>query len=220
MRFRLISGLFLVAACGWADVQVCIVEPAPGAPGVPRLSMEVIGCQQTVAHPADLRTPFHTFTVQLYPLIDGPLLNTPTYDFTFPFLSVISMDDGPLVTGNGVERFVGTQPVPGLFLPYNTQMLQLDLFAPGGIIIHLDPGRPSLGTMQVQPLPGNVTQFTSFFDVFTEISVDGGQSFLPSVGAAQVSYQNAPEPAPGWLVLVAVCLMGAARLRPRRHTAG
>ncbi len=54
----------------------------------------------------------------------------------------------------------------------DVEMLQLQLTGPG-IMIRESPTRPSLGKMP------NGSTITSFFDVFVELSVDDGQSWIP-----------------------------------------
>ena len=39
---------------------------------------------------------------------------------------------------------------------------------------------------------GNQFQVASFFDVFTELSLDGGNTWTPSLGPTQLVYKNAP----------------------------
>ncbi len=213
MRFCVLCGLLILATCAWADTIVCLVPPAPSTPTVPRLSMPFTGCQQ--------RTPGkesyaggHTVSFLLHPLLDGPPLVSPTIDLLFSVMPVISIDGGAPVNGTGTEEFIGSQPTPGLYNPYNTQMVQLNLQAPGGIVIRLDPGPPSLGTLRAQPLPANVTQFSSFFDIFVDLSLDGGNTFLTPSGSTQMVYENTPEPASFFLLLLAV---GLRMAWPCRH---
>jgi hypothetical protein len=65
---------------------------------------------------------------------------------------------------------------------YNTEMLQLRLYGgtlPNGLMIRESPTLPSLGRASARPIPGG-HMVDSFFDVFTEISVDGGQTWTPA----------------------------------------
>ena len=63
-------------------------------------------------------------------------------------------------------------------------MLQLDLTLGGGTLIRESPTRQSLGQTQITDLGGGQFRIDSFFDVFTELSVDGGQTWLPSTDAS------------------------------------
>lgn len=205
MRFCVLCGLLLLAACAWADTIVCLVPPAPSTPTVPRLDMPYIGCQQRTPGKASYAGG-HTVSFLLHPLVEGPPLVSATIDLLFPVMPVISIDGGAPINGSGTEEFFGSQPTPGLYNLYNTQMVQLNLQAPGGIAIRLDPVTPSLGTLQAQPLPANVTQFSSFFDIFVDLSFDAGATFLTPASSTQMVYENTPEPASFSLLLLAVGL--------------
>ncbi len=71
---------------------------------------------------------------------------------------------------------------------YDTEMLQLDLSG-GGIMIRESPTLQSLGRVRESPTlqPTGHYQIASFFDVFTELSVDGGQSWHAASGPIPVN---------------------------------
>ncbi len=86
---------------------------------------------------------------------------------------------------------------PGL-RTFDTEMLQLNLQGlPNGAMIRESPTRASLGRFMIREsptrLPGNF-QIDSFFDVFTELSLDGGQSWIPADNAMRLQ-GVLPEPA-------------------------
>jgi hypothetical protein len=63
---------------------------------------------------------------------------------------------------------------------YDTEMLQLDLTGgtlPGGVMLRESPTRASTGRTSIRQLPGGQWMVSSFFDIFTELSVDGGVSW-------------------------------------------
>jgi hypothetical protein len=67
---------------------------------------------------------------------------------------------------------------------FDTEMLQLDIKGgnlPAGIIIREDPVLSSRGQAIFSRLVGGNYRVNSFFDVFTELSVDGGQTWTPAV---------------------------------------
>ena len=86
-------------------------------------------------------------------------------------------------------------------LLYDTEMLSLNLTGPGGLMIRESPTRASTGRTTVQPLSGGGYAIGSFFDVFTEISLDGGASWSPAQDSAPMelttdAQQVAPITAP------------------------
>jgi len=65
---------------------------------------------------------------------------------------------------------------------FDTEMLQLDLSGgalPAGMMLRESPSKASLGRMTVRLVPGGY-MISSFFDIFTEVSLDGGQNWSPS----------------------------------------
>src|SRR5207244_12557307 len=67
---------------------------------------------------------------------------------------------------------------------------------PAGVMIRESPTRASTGKTSIRQVPGG-NMIGSFFDVFPEISLDGGQSWTPaSSGAARVDMHHDPSDAP------------------------
>ncbi len=66
---------------------------------------------------------------------------------------------------------------------FNTEMLALNLAggpAPGGVMLRESPTRQSLGRTSVRNTGGdNTWKVASFFDVFVELSLDGGATWMP-----------------------------------------
>jgi hypothetical protein len=54
----------------------------------------------------------------------------------------------------------------------------------------------------------------SFFDVFTELSVDGGQTWMPSASSVRV---NLVVPEPASIALAGLALIGLAAVARRSH---
>ena len=79
-------------------------------------------------------------------------------------------------------------------------------------MIRESPTLPSLGMTTVSALGGGQYQIDSFFDVFTELSIDGGQSFIPSMGSTRV--ELVPEPS-SLVLLLCGFLVAALTLRRR-----
>lgn len=95
---------------------------------------------------------------------------------------------------------------------FNTEMLQLNLSGgtlPAGAMIRESPTQASTGATTVTPLGGGQYHFDSFFDIFVELSVDGGQTWAPGSGIAHSTVM----PAPGALTLLGLGLLGIRRRR-------
>jgi len=86
---------------------------------------------------------------------------------------------------------------------YDTEMLQLSLGGgglPAGVMIRESPTRASLGRVAIGSLPPGDPDFdllrvASFFDIFVDVSLDGGNTWSPATnGPAHVELANpAPE---------------------------
>jgi hypothetical protein len=75
--------------------------------------------------------------------------------------------------------------------------------------LHPMPGTPSM--------PGGMLAIDSFFDVFTEISLDGGQTWTPADRAIPMTLTYiTPEPATAVLVLGGALACGLVARRRRR----
>src|SRR5262249_14648585 len=73
---------------------------------------------------------------------------------------------------------------------YQTEMLQLDISGgtlPGSVLLRESPTIQSTGQTTIDPIGGGQFHIDSFFDVFTELSVDGGQTWIPSNGSDHVT---------------------------------
>ena len=78
-------------------------------------------------------------------------------------------------------------------------MLQLDLSGgslPAGVMIRESPTLPSRGGTTARALPGGTYRVDSFFDVFTEVSLDGGATWSPSDGPLRLEAAPVPPPVP------------------------
>jgi hypothetical protein len=101
----------------------------------------------------------------------------------------MSINGGPPmpVTANALMRVrVDESGQAGPTRFFDTELLQLDLVG-GPFMIRESPSRPSTGKTAITDLGGGLYHIDSFFDVFTELSLDGGQSWLPSTAADGVT---------------------------------
>jgi hypothetical protein len=79
---------------------------------------------------------------------------------------------------------------------FDTEMLQLDISGgslPPGIMIRESPTRASTGRTSVRTDLGGGYMIDSFFDIFTEVSTDGGQTWRPTTMGPGIIYLR-PEP--------------------------
>lgn len=72
-------------------------------------------------------------------------------------------------------------PITGRTGTFQTEMLSMDLTGStpfGPVMIRESPTLPSVGQTTVADLGSGQYQIDSFFDIFTELSLDGGQSWI------------------------------------------
>ena len=102
---------------------------------------------------------------------------------------------------------------------FDAEITSLDLISnqiegPGSLFVTLivreSPTYASMGQVAITDIGGGQYHIDSFFDVFTEVTVDGGQSFMAA--SAPVHIELVPEPA----TLAVLVLGGAALLRRKR----
>jgi hypothetical protein len=107
---------------------------------------------------------------------------------------------------------------PGTPYPhtYPTEMLQLDLSGgnlPPGVRLRESPTLASTGQTTISDAGGGLYHIDSFFDVFTELSLDGGQTWTPSDSAMHVVGNNTPEPSSVMLALLGALSLSGFGLR-------
>ncbi len=141
-----------------------------------------------------------------------------TFDSEF---SAIEIGGGPTSVPGGLGPITLTGPVTVLtsnrYLSttgtFDTEIVAMSLSGnvPGvGLIaIRQDQARQTLGQTSITDLGGGLYQIDSFFDVFTELSVDGGGSWIPS----DTSTHMFLVPEPTTLTLLAVVSLALIRRR-------
>jgi hypothetical protein len=127
------------------------------------------------------------------------------------------------VNGSPNQPFQAQGPVstvaygrpPGGLGTFDTEMLSMSLTSISGVMIRESPTLASTGKTSITDLGGGMYHIDSFFDVFTELSLDGGASWIPSSGGVRMYLGGVPEPASVMLVLLG--LIGAAGFAGRRR---
>jgi hypothetical protein len=140
-------------------------------------------------------------------------------NFNSSLFGFVTIGGGPLMSFEldgpvQVEAFGKTGNLTGTF---NTQILSMNMTGTVGghtVTIRQDPTTPSTGQTTIAcstpPCTSStgVFQITSFFDVFTDISIDGG-AFIPQ--STPPTHVVAVTPEPGTLMLMGLGLIIAVR---------
>ena len=114
-----------------------------------------------------------------------PATGSTTVILTCDFSAMYS-NGGPVIPINctaNVKMKADFASSQGTTKVYNTELLQLDLTGsslPPGLLLRENPLLASNGELVVTDLGGGQYRMASFFDVFTEVSTDGGNTWLPS----------------------------------------
>ena len=222
------SVLLLTAVLGFwtATVKAAIVTTSPGLPPVTTASGQPVG----YLSPQDVHAIYSGpgLAVVLSQIVHSGFTNiqvqtvgaNETENFDSALSGGVSLNGSPvlpfLLTGPvQVEAFGKAGQTTGTF---NTQMLSMDMTgAVGGhsVEVKTDPANPTTGQTTITDIGGGNFRITSFFDVFTELSIDGGPFIPQSNGPTTVTATALPEPASMavWAGLIAI---GLAACRWRR----
>jgi hypothetical protein len=144
-----------------------------------------------------IRNVRHHFFTQNYPL---PALGGSTTEYFGSQLDFeLSTDGGSTFTPATGTANVTVQVTHGHdvngYSFFDTEMTQLDLNGPG-FLLRASPTSPSTGQTTVRPVAGGY-MISSFFDIFTEVSLDGGNTWTPSQGSGHVEMRPDPQQVPG-----------------------
>jgi hypothetical protein len=141
----------------------------------------------------------HAFTAAISPPLPG---NTTSHTFGEQVNLEVSYDGGSTFTHATAPATVSVQITArlgddGTTEYYDTEMTELDISGgtlPAGVQIRESPTRASLGRTTSSAVGGGTTyQMDSFFDIYTEVSTDGGFSWLhTTVGPATVYLRPVP----------------------------
>ena len=142
--------------------------------------------------------------------------------------SLLGLSDGQVfpvsMAGNVQTNAYGKGPTDttGTF---DTEMVSMSLTGLGplsSVMIRESPTQPSTGVTSITDVGGGLYHIDSFFDVFTELSLDGGTSWLPNTapnpygppGSTRVVL-GIPEPASGVLLMLGVLVFAGFTRRSR-----
>ena len=137
------------------------------------------------------------FTQGILPPIPGA---PQTHNFSSTIELQISMDTGitwqpVVITNAGVTVQVGWNSTAGNEFIYTNNMRALSASGSGlptGVKIRQSTMSPSLGQTRIYPTPGGYW-ISSFFDVYTELSIDNGLTWAPASSPAHMALR--PDPA-------------------------
>ena len=118
--------------------------------------------------------------------------------------------------GSGHVRTIALGKTGNTIGVFDTEMLAMNLAGntpAGPFMIRESPTLPSLGRTSIADIGGGLYHIDSFFDVFTELSIDQGINWIPADHSMRI--QLIPEPGIG---LAAAAVAGVLLLaRPRRR---
>lgn len=159
--------------------------------------------------------PFVGMPVERVP-VNGGLDEIET--FSSGVFGVVRINGGPPMpmTGQGPVSVLvhGHGPAGWQTGTFDTEMLSMSLTA-GPALIRESPTLPSIGKTTITDIGGGMYHIDSFFDVFTELSIDGGASWMPDVnGPAHVTL--IPEPSTVTLLAIGLAGLGAYGWRRRK----
>lgn len=220
-RFRCNRSFWVVLAALIATHSASRADTAP-APGI----IGPAGIISTQPIPGGLPIAGSAIPLYIVPGVQGFPLPTPVaipvppplgggfrIDSFFDIFTEITLDGGPTLQGTGDITF-RTQTVvdtPGLIVM--DQMIDAFDFDFGAFRLRESPTLDSVGQTSVQPIGGGVYQIDSFFDIFTEVSIDGGASWTPATQSVRLV--SVPEAGPLSLAGLAAVGLAAARFRRR-----
>jgi hypothetical protein len=200
-----------------------VIRPASCLPPV---SSEYIGVLQRFHQGWPIGTghiefanPIHDRFSSCNPLPPDTMGATATDAFSSRLTGVLTMNGiNPMMIDApaAVSVLVTFEGLMGSVRMYNTQITQFDVSGgnlPSNIRLRQSQTEPTLGQTTVETLGNGQFRISSFFDVFTDLSLDGGQTWIPSDTAGHVVLVDVPEPSAALLLLSGAALLALRRRR-------
>jgi hypothetical protein len=139
-----------------------------------------------------------------------------TYDSMLQGTGRVNLDPPFAANTTGISRSVAHNKVGNIIGTFNTEMLSMDLAgtsAYGPYMIRESPTLASTGQTTITDIGGGLYHIDSFFDVFTELSLDGGATWIPdSAGPERLTLM----PEPGSMMML-VLFGGVLAIRRARY---
>jgi hypothetical protein len=152
------------------------------------------------------------------PTIIGPN-ESETYQSTLMGMMSVNLSPPAPMSAGGPGNTLAFGKAGFIVGTFNTELLSLNLNGSspfGPFMIRESPTLASTGQTTITNIGGGLYRIDSFFDVFTELSIDGGNSWIPSQGSSHVVL-DMPEPGTAALLGSGGLLwFGLRRRRARR----
>lgn len=215
--------VILAFAVGTSAAVAGVITNDPNLP--PNVGGYVSPAQVHACYPncatIDLSNILHSFFTNVVRIAVGPHEQE---DFDSVATGQVSQFGGPPqpISLAGPVRTLVLGKVGNVTGTFQTEMLTLNLTG-GGVIIRESPTLASTGQTTIANIGGGQFQIDSFFDIFTELSLDNGQTWIPSEGSTRVNLTAIPEPGAGSLAGIAlamIVLLRAKRLLYLRRLPG
>ncbi len=160
---------------------------------------------------------FNNFSLSNFPSAITPPLpgNVATYSDPSALLTCeVSPDQQTWLpaqaSGSWSVTISNSTPAGSTMSTYDTEITQMTLTGAGGLgafMLRQSPTLSSTGEHTISPDPRGY-RISSFFDVFTELSIDGGTTWIPADRSVRLS-ASAPAAAPGSLFITQTASGGA-----------
>ncbi|MEA5532430.1 PEP-CTERM sorting domain-containing protein [Crocosphaera sp. XPORK-15E] len=163
--------------------------------------------QQHLQYPngIDFSNPFHSRFRDIKFTGDEPMNigDMQTEMFNSDVDMVVTLPDGRKLDLKGIPAAVTTKITlinietlnDGLVKKtFDNEMLQLDLLGlPDGLMFREDPDTASTGMTMVTELANGKFEIMSFFDIYGQISLDGGQNWIDPIAPGRVDAVDLPS---------------------------